>query len=130
MNWLRQILAALHRWFTGRAPALRVVRLEELPEQLDPRYVYLIGEGGYCWFAALLCPCGCGDVIQLSTMPEGRPRWMVREHPDATVSLEPSIWRTVGCRSHFFVRRGRIVGCEPRPPHASEPGVTGGVKAT
>lgn len=111
MTWLRKVLAALRRWLTGRAPAFRAVRLEELPDRLDSRSIYLVGEGQYCWFVAFRCPCGCGDVLQLSTMPEGRPRWLVREHPDGTVTLEPSIWRTVGCRSHFFLRRGRVSWC-------------------
>jgi hypothetical protein len=60
---------------------------------------------------ALLCPCACGAVLQMSTLPEGRPRWQVEQHPDGTLSLYPSVWRTIGCRSHFFLQHGYVIWC-------------------
>ncbi|MDM9644782.1 DUF6527 family protein [Rhizobium sp. S163] len=27
-------------------------------------------------------------------------------------TLHPSVWRNSGCRSHFWVRRGRIAWCD------------------
>ena len=81
----------------------------EFPDRLDAKCVYLIGDGSVPWFAALLCPCGCSALIRLSLLDGDRPRWRARRHFTGTVTLEPSIWRKRGCRSHFFVRRGRIV---------------------
>ena len=79
-----------------------------MPDQVESGVLYLVGEGPHLWFAAFLCPCGCGEAIQLSLSPDSRPRWGVEEHSDGTVSLSPSVWRVRGCRSHFFLRRGHI----------------------
>jgi len=76
--------------------------VEELPDSLDAKSVYLVGEGGYLWFAAMSCPCGCGSVLHMNLLAESRPRWKVTEHATGTVSLAPSVWRTRGCRSHFL----------------------------
>ena len=83
--------------------------IAEFPDTLEPKCVYLVGDDSVPWFAALLCPCGCGALISLSLLKDDRPRWRVRRHFTGTVTLEPSIWRKKGCRSHFFVRSGRIV---------------------
>ncbi|MGE3343138.1 MAG: DUF6527 family protein [Vicinamibacterales bacterium] len=34
------------------------------------------------WAAALLCPCGCGDVIELNLVEQASPCWRVRQHRD------------------------------------------------
>lgn len=96
----------------GREPRpLRTVHVEELPEKLKADAVYVLGEGRHKWFVALLCPCGCGTTAQISLLPDAVPKWQLIEHPDGTISLEPSVWRRVGCRSHFFLRRGFIKWC-------------------
>ncbi len=89
----------------------RSVRVEEMPDTVKPLTVYLCGEGEYLWAAAMLCPCGCKEVIQLNLLKTVRPRWSAQEHKDGSVTLRPSIWRQKGCRSHFFVRNGRIDWC-------------------
>lgn len=89
----------------------RSARVEEMPDTVKPLTVYLCGEGEYLWAAAMLCPCGCKEVIQLNLLKTIRPRWSVQEHKDGSVSLRPSIWRQKGCQSHFFVRNGRIDWC-------------------
>ncbi len=65
------------------------------------------------WSAALLCPCGCGGSIQLSLIAGDTPSWRVRRHFNGSVTLHPSVWGKTGCRSHFFLRRGRIVWAVP-----------------
>lgn len=85
--------------------------VNELPELVADRTVYVVGENGYLWYAAMLCPCGCRAVIHLSLMPDGHPRWALKRHPKQRVSLTPSVWRKAGCRSHFFLRDGRILWC-------------------
>ncbi|MGE0371676.1 MAG: DUF6527 family protein [Gammaproteobacteria bacterium] len=58
------------------------------------------------------CPCGCGDVLEMMLLPTVKPRWNVtvdrRGHP----TLHPSVWRNTACRSHFWLRRGKVVWCE------------------
>jgi hypothetical protein len=58
--------------------------------------------------AYLKCPCGCGDLIMLSLMKENKPSWNLQIDNLGRPSLLPSIWKIDGCKSHFFVRRGRI----------------------
>jgi hypothetical protein len=116
MNWLRNFWRRIRRWLTGQSPLLRTLKVEDLPDKLDPEVIYIAGEGQFLWFAALLCPCGCEEVIQLSLLPEGHPRWSLTQHADGTVSLHPSVLRLIGCRSHFFLRKGMIVWYGPDHP--------------
>lgn len=74
----------------------------ELPDELHANTLYLVGDS-QPWQAALLCPCGCGAPIQLSLLPTDSPSWTVSSGRKG-VTLSPSIWRTDGCRAHFFVR--------------------------
>jgi hypothetical protein len=102
-------LATLWPW---RKPQLiRGIRVEEFPDKLGRATLYLAGEGANLWAAAMICPCGCGDVIELNLLKEARPFWRVQEDADGTITLHPSVWRQKGCRSHFILRRGRIVWC-------------------
>lgn len=109
-RWLRDL------WPWGRRRGYRVVRVEELPERVRAGVVYIVGEGAHAWVAAMVCPCGCNDIIQMNLLREARPRWTFEEHADGTVSLHPSVWRQKGCRSHFFVRAGAIVWCMTTTP--------------
>jgi len=95
----------------GRKRPRRAILVEEAPAEIRHDNFYIIGEGQHRWAALLRCPCGCGDLVELSLHKEGRPRWHVFEHLDGTITVKPSIWRTDGCRSHFYVRRGRIQWC-------------------
>ena len=93
--------------------------VKEFPDTPEPKRVYLVGDKSVPWFAALLCPCGCGAFIRLSLLHNDKPRWRARRHFMGTVTLEPSIWRKEGCRSHFFVRRGRIIwALDSRAPYS------------
>lgn len=113
LKWLRRTLSACQRrWATWRRRQREVwtaLRSDGLPDSLATRTIYLVGEDGVLWFAALICPCGCNDLVQLSLHREGRPRWTVGVDETGLVSLAPSVWRQVGCRSHFSVSRGRLI---------------------
>ena len=110
MKWLSGFFGWLGRVFK-RDGRLRTVRVEELPLNPSPKEVYVLGEGENFWFVALLCPCGCRGILQMSLLPGANPRWHLIQHDDDSISLEPSVWRKVGCRSHFFIRRGKIIWC-------------------
>lgn len=94
-----------------RVPVYQAQRVEDLPDTFQPLTVYLAGEEGHLWAAALLCPCGCGERIELNLLPQARPCWTVERQPEGTVTLMPSVWRQKGCKSHFYLRRGRIDWC-------------------
>lgn len=90
-----------------------VVGVDDLPEKLEAQKLYAVGEDGQYWLAVLGCPCGCGDTIQLPMMEGQRPRWTLAEKGLRFPTLAPSVDRTVGCRSHFWLRRGKIEWCAP-----------------
>ncbi|MDR6472222.1 hypothetical protein J2777_005963 [Paraburkholderia graminis] len=89
----------------------RVVAIDEFPDRMASKTVYAVGEEGQYWLAALRCPCGCGDTIQLSMMEGQRPQWTLVDRHMRFPTLAPSVDRTVGCRSHFFLRSGKIQWC-------------------
>ncbi|MCA8063628.1 hypothetical protein LGM56_14900 [Burkholderia sp. AU38729] len=91
-----------------------VVVVDDLPDSLQAHKVYAVGENGQCWLAALRCPCGCGDTIQLPMIAEQRPRWTMTRKGTRLPSLSPSVDRTVGCRSHFWLKLGVIRWCDSR----------------
>lgn len=84
---------------------------ERLPEQLAIYTVYIIGIPGNEWLAKMICPCGCGKTLFLSLLQDEAPNWKWRIGSDGTVTLSPSIWRQVGCKSHFLMQNGLIHWC-------------------
>jgi hypothetical protein len=80
----------------------------DTPLSIEKNVIYIIGEKRYKWLAVLICPCGCSDQIQLNLLQEGNPCWKVIKHWDKSVSIFPSIWRTIGCKSHFTIRKGTV----------------------
>lgn len=93
------------------ARAIKLVCVEDLPEAPQSGVLYVAGEGPNAWAAAMLCPCGCKEVIQLNLLQQVRPRWRAWQDSDGSANLSPSVWRQQGCRSHFFLRQGRIDWC-------------------
>ena len=112
---VRGRLDDLRKWagakLRRREPRIRYERVGDLPDTLKPATLYVAGAEPYVWAAAMLCPCGCGDVIEMNLLEPASPCWSVRQHRDGSVTLMPSVWRTKGCRSHFFVRNSRIDWC-------------------
>lgn len=111
---MKSYLRAIWEWLLtlfGQSTLYQLVLLDELPETPKPQKVYVIGDADTHWMAAMICPCGCGDLIQLATDPTGRPRWDVTKEKNGVATLHPSVHRKVRCKSHFFVKRGRIIWC-------------------
>nr|WP_137830669.1 DUF6527 family protein [Methylobacterium sp. L1A1] len=107
---LSKLRAAL-TWVARRRCRHAAVSVGEEPDVLASRTVYVVGEDGHQWYAAFDCPCGCGETIKLSLIPGDRPGWKLRQHWDGTASLAPSVWRKVGCKSHFWLRKGKVDWC-------------------
>ena len=106
MRWLRQWLGRL----LGERSDYLVSVCDEPPDHVRPSRLYLIGERDKYWLAVMLCPCGCGDQIQLPLSGRSSPCWTYNG-PSKAPTLSPSVRRTTNCRSHFLLRRGRIVWC-------------------
>lgn len=105
----KAVWCTLQEWFSRRYRT-EVVR-NDLPEILEKRRLYVVEESGYQESAALLCPCGCGQVLYLNLLEEERPCWRVRSSARAWTTVSPSIWRKTGCKSHFWLREGKIYWC-------------------
>jgi hypothetical protein len=111
MRFLYWLWKTIVGWFVRRPPRIGAVYVTELPDKLSAGELYAEGEGKHVWKVAMICPCGCEQVLEMNTLPDSFPRWQLMVHEDGTVTLHPSVWRQVGCRSHFFLRRGLIEWC-------------------
>jgi hypothetical protein len=90
---------------------VKVVRVRQLPDRVKKNTLYAIGES-VTWLAALQCPCGCGDIVQLTLLQNESPRWSLRQEKDGSATLSPSVWRSKGCKSHFFITEGLVLWCD------------------
>jgi hypothetical protein len=102
IDWLRSV------YQKRKDPALKLKIEEEIPVTLEDKTLYVIGSLTDHWAIALLCPCGCKQNIQLNTLPEAKPCWSFRLEHDGAITVHPSIWRKIGCKSHFHIRQGKI----------------------
>jgi hypothetical protein len=107
---IRRFLAWLGGVLGLGAVTYRMTVEPDVPDQIAPRRLYVVGDTGQYWLAAMKCPCGCGADIQLPLSGDDGPRWSVEGAADAP-TLRPSVHRTTGCRSHFILRRGKVVWC-------------------
>ncbi len=92
-------------------PRRKLQRIEGdvLPSRLPWRNLFLLTEDGEDWCVAFRCPCGCGQRIELPIIEEAVPRWSLKLDKQGYPSLHPSVWLREGCRSHFFLRDGKII---------------------
>ena len=90
----------------------RVVQVSDTPDKLQNKRFYLVGEDDFIWSGVMLCPCGCQETIHLNLLPDGKPKWKHHINNNKAISIHPSIWRTKGCKSHFFLKNGNIKWCK------------------
>lgn len=63
---------------------------------------------GYYRNAALICPCGCGDVLVLNLDRNvDATSWNIRLRENR-LTLMPSVWRRDGCGAHFVLEENRV----------------------
>jgi len=110
MNWIETLWRKLAH-LVGKPRPFKTIQVEDMPGSVEREALYLIGEDEMFWFAAMQCPCGCRAKIQLSLLPDDKPKWSAEVHANNTVSLHPSVWRKVGCKSHFWFKHGRVHWC-------------------
>ena len=105
MNWLRKIITRFNKWFQR---GHKLIYSDELPEKINKKTIYIIGNSKEPWLIAFNCPCGCQNLIQLNLLKDASPCWKFKVIKNNKINVFPSIWRTTGCRSHFFVRKSKI----------------------
>jgi len=112
---IKNTLTRIARWverLVGYQPKFKAIICDELPDVCKTNRLYLVGERKTYWMAAMVCPCGCGDLIQLALDPSGRPRWDFTLDDKNQITLTPSVHRKIRCRSHFILRKGKVLWCE------------------
>ncbi len=90
---------------------LIIVEGDTPPELIHSRHLYLCRDDGDDWSVAMLCPCGCGDKLELMLLKEAKPKWTLKTEDRDPPTLRPSIWRQTGCKAHFWLRDGHIHWC-------------------
>jgi hypothetical protein len=101
LNWCKGLL------FADKPFKYKFV--EDVPTKLYKRTVYIVGENNFYWQMVMLCPCGCNNVLHMNLMEEQSPSWSYSINTERAISIFPSVNRLVGCKSHFFVREGKII---------------------
>lgn len=108
---IKFLFSKVRSWFSKlfeRPSGYRASFVEDLPKCLDVDRVYVAGVPANAWVAAMLCPCGCGDTLHMNLLKSQRPCWTVSVGEGGAVSFHPSLWRKTNCKSHFFLKKGRV----------------------
>ncbi|WP_460970886.1 DUF6527 family protein [Spirosoma migulaei] len=111
MNMLHRLWKRFLDFIRKRPVPYTYEHVRDFPDIWKARTVYLLGKPDQEWLAGMICPCGCGQPIELLLLETEWPRWKLTRHEDNSLTLKPSIWRTAGCKSHFFLRKGNIEWC-------------------
>ncbi|RKF32290.1 hypothetical protein BCY89_13915 [Sphingobacterium siyangense] len=99
-------------WFKGffrKEKPFKYIFIEDVPDDFKKKIVYVVGESGFSWQLVMLCPCGCGAVLYMNLIEEEFPCWSFTFNKKKQISIHPSINRFVGCKSHFFLKEGRVI---------------------
>ncbi len=115
------IFKKIANWFTGLfkepKPRLdpkwtaRFIEGDELPEIIQGHELVVARDAGTLWSAGLTCPCGCGKRLELMLLKEVQPRWDLTVDRDGLPSLQPSVCLKDGCKSHFWLKNGKVLWC-------------------
>lgn len=81
---------------------------EDLPEVISYNSIFLIQDGNEPELLAFKCPCGCQENILLNLLGDASPQWHFSITDNGIIDVHPSIWRIVGCKSHFWIIDGNV----------------------
>jgi len=100
------------RWRNWRTGQWKLVYVEDPPELVKKGRLCVVGTKDDPYQIVMGCPCGCSSPIYLDLVPSKTGQhWKVSEDSAGTPTLSPSVWRTDQCKSHFWLRGGKIVWC-------------------
>jgi hypothetical protein len=106
-EWIGNLWNGIRDWFTPRRK-VHIQKGDTLPSALPKHDLILLQDNGENWSVGFHCPCGCGEVIELLLLPNVKPRWDIYIDSLHRPTLSPSVWKTTGCKSHFWVQDGKI----------------------
>lgn len=102
----------------AKIDSFETIRLPEyVPEQIDEGKIYAVigtrvaDHSGPS--VTYKCPCGCRKEVFLPCRTEGTertrtPQWELSIDPEGKVVITPSILELGGCKSHYFIKHGRV----------------------
>ncbi|MCY4610135.1 MAG: DUF6527 family protein [Gammaproteobacteria bacterium] len=91
---------------------VRIVADHPSPSNLEVGLIYVVESSGFPKWAYFRCPADSNEVIQLSLMPNHRPRWNVLIDFLQRPTITPSVRQLDGSYAHFWIKKGRINWCE------------------
>jgi len=106
-SWLKQIENHFVKPSLKGAGYYKFKFYKDDPQDVSDRVIYIVGERQHYWKLCFRCPCGCNEVISLNLLKQANPRWrfIIRWR---RITIYPSIWRKIGCKSHFHIRKGKV----------------------
>ena len=114
ISWFETLVERLSAWWRGDLRIL-VANGDTLPKPIPGNRMIQMVEAGRNWSVGFLCPCGCGDVIELLLLQTVQPHWVLSRDRLDRPSLHPSVWKSTGCKSHFWIRNGQAVWVVSNP---------------
>ncbi|WP_221445042.1 DUF6527 family protein [Pseudomonas fluvialis] len=90
---------------------LRTVERHPAPNEISADELVLVKSGGQEKWACFICPCGCGNRMQLSLNPKVRPNWRVLSDWLNRPTIHPSIRQLNACWGHYWIRSGEVDWC-------------------
>lgn len=116
---MKKLLNKLFYWLKNlfSTSKYKLKNVKEEPFKMKKNVIYIEGNklNNDYWYAHLICPCGCDENITLNLIDDTSPCWKVTARNNK-VSIYPSIWRTVNCKSHFWIKNGSIIWCKEKAP--------------
>jgi hypothetical protein len=70
---------------------------------VKPGVIAVIMPGSKPKSLKLFCPCGCGEMLSINLMPQVAKAWRLWGNAGLGLSLWPSVWLDLGCKSHFIL---------------------------
>jgi hypothetical protein len=83
--------------------------VEDIPKQIPESKVLVVADGNQPDTLVFKCPCGCFSDIHLNLLIDAKPCWKYKITDSGKITITPSIWRKIGCRSHFFITEGKVI---------------------
>lgn len=83
-----------------------VERVSDIPAKTGSS-IFVVERNGQHQWAVFDCPCRRGHRLTVSLRKDDYPHWTARQR-GARVSLQPSLWLTDACRSHFWIRDNKV----------------------
>jgi hypothetical protein len=108
---IKKLLMFLKKYFLLRGTEFDFHECDGIPIFPRRHVLYILKDDYKYWLAVMICPCGCNCIIQLNLLPNSNPSWAVDKGINNKISVYPSIFRNRGCKSHFLLKKGRIIWC-------------------